>query len=289
MDVGTLIIFDYSGTLSTQAPLFAESGHLKGQLDACGLAALGIKDQNIFWNEIVNPSWEEGSTTAVGYTPLMTARIREWQIKNLGCAAPDEVISEAAGRFVNRYLAYSIIDPSWEHLLRWLSNSQDSLTVIATDHYSEATDAVLSHLRIMRIEANALRDSRLQNGPGRFFVANSADMGVHKSDPAFWEAVKARLSLRIICDILLIDDFGINEQAGDAYRSPAQVALRRQRTVDVLRNVFQAPVKAIVFSSEDTEPSGPDHDFATLIERTSAKVREYLKASHELHQCPSHQ
>jgi len=43
-------------------------------------------------------------------------------------------------------------------------------------------------------------------------VANSADLGVHKADRRFWEILRKRLELDRLRHILLIDDFGVNEQ-----------------------------------------------------------------------------
>jgi hypothetical protein len=71
MTVNKLIIFDYSGTLSLESTLFARPEYLMKQLTESGLMELGVSNPDVFWNEIVNPSWLEGSTTPVGYKKVI--------------------------------------------------------------------------------------------------------------------------------------------------------------------------------------------------------------------------
>ncbi|MBE0555684.1 MAG: hypothetical protein IH628_00495, partial [Proteobacteria bacterium] len=59
----TVLIFDYSGTLSLEMPRFARAENLRRALAETGLAAVGVTGPEIFWDEIVNPTWVEGSTT----------------------------------------------------------------------------------------------------------------------------------------------------------------------------------------------------------------------------------
>ena len=70
----SLVIFDYSGTLSLEAPCFGRPENLGPALAESGLSGLGVSPEN-FWERIVNPTWEEGSTTAIGYQRLLAARI----------------------------------------------------------------------------------------------------------------------------------------------------------------------------------------------------------------------
>ncbi len=66
MMIEKVVIFDWSGTLSPEAVRFAEDENLKRELERSGLASLGMATSETFWNEIVNPTWEEGSTIAAG-------------------------------------------------------------------------------------------------------------------------------------------------------------------------------------------------------------------------------
>ncbi|MBW2557670.1 MAG: hypothetical protein JRD69_02330 [Deltaproteobacteria bacterium] len=210
-----LVIFDYSGTLSLDAVRFAEGDNLTGELEQSGLVGLGIADPETFWEEIVNPTWEEGSSTAIGYREVIFRRIKEVFFP----AVSDEEIRLSAARFVDSYLAHSPIDDRWHSILQKLSGDPSVVTVIATDHYAEATDYIVGFLKEMGIGTISLKEvSGATVSPG-FVVANSADMGAYKVDPAFWEMVRTGLKLGAIKSVLIVDDFGINEEAGDSYRN----------------------------------------------------------------------
>ena len=61
------IVLDYSGTLSIGAVLFSTPERLAEALRQSGLANLGVTTPAAFWDQIVNPTWEKGSTTSAGY------------------------------------------------------------------------------------------------------------------------------------------------------------------------------------------------------------------------------
>ena len=69
-----LVILDYSGTLSLEAPNFAEPDRLVRELAASGLADFGIATPALFWEQLVNPTWTEGSTTQSGYKQIIAER-----------------------------------------------------------------------------------------------------------------------------------------------------------------------------------------------------------------------
>ncbi|MDO9516293.1 MAG: hypothetical protein Q7J01_09370, partial [Syntrophales bacterium] len=202
-----LVIFDYSGTLSPDAVRFAEDDTLTEELERSGLAALGVADPETFWNEIVNPTWEEGSTTPIGYGEVISRRIKE----AFSPAVPDDQIRISAARFVDSYLTHSLIDGRWSSILGKLGNDPATMTVIATDHYAEATGYIVRYLGEMGAT------------PSSFIVANSADMGAHKADRAFWKTLRNSLQLDTIRGVLAVDDFGFNEGAGDSYADRQKV------------------------------------------------------------------
>jgi hypothetical protein len=76
-----------------------------------------------------------------------------------------------------------------------------------------------------------------EDGYLRFLIANSADLGAHKAETAFWKTVRAGLS-RILSrpsaeaftSICLIDDFGFNEEARSAYGGELKARARRDST-----------------------------------------------------------
>ncbi len=146
----TLLIFDYSGTLSLEAPRFGQPENLLRALAETGLAALGVSTPEIFWGQIVNPTWVEGSTTQAGYKRVMAERIAALR---LAPGASAEEIAAAASRFVDRYLDHSRIETDWRPLLTRLSENPNVTTIVATDHYAEATGRIIAELGAWGIPA----------------------------------------------------------------------------------------------------------------------------------------
>ncbi|MBW2562042.1 MAG: hypothetical protein JRE40_14485 [Deltaproteobacteria bacterium] len=273
-----LVIFDYSGTLSLDAVRFGEDDNLTGELERSGLAALGIAGPDTFWKKIVNPAWEEGSTTAIGYREVMYRRIKEV----FSPAVSDEEIRVSAARFVDSYLTYSPIDGRWRPILKKLGEEPSVMTVIATDHYAEATDYIIGFLKEMGAEAISMKDVSGASAFPKFVVANSADMGAHKADPGFWEMVRTVLKLDAIQSILIIDDFGFNEEAGDSYADRRKVEDRKRKTIDLLKGIFNVPVYAISFMLErdDQVPTSREKDEKTRgdsIIQASLEIEQWLK------------
>ena len=269
--IETVVIFDWSGTLSPEAVRFAEDENLKRELERSGLASLGIVTPETFWNEIVNPTWEEGSTTPIGYTEMIVRRIRA----AFSPAVPGDRIRTSAARFVDSYLTHSSIDGRWRPVLQELGNDPSVLTIIATDHYAEATGYLLRFLTEMDIPAVPLGDAPGARTP--FIVANSADLGVHKADPAFWETIQNSLGLKAISRVLIVDDFGFNEVTGDSYGERRKVEERQRATLALLEGVFGVPVSCIPFMWERTsDPEASDKTLGGLIARASEQIEAYL-------------
>jgi hypothetical protein len=238
-----LVIFDYSGTLSLDAPRFGRQENLVPALAETGLAALGVATPEAFWDQIVNPTWTEGSTTDAGYKKVMARRIAAL---GLAPGAPAGEIEAAASRFVDRYLMESGIDAHWRPVLSHLSARPDTAVIVATDHYAEATETIIRYLRSWSIPAR--KTGKRETTPlFPFFVANSADLGTWKSNRRFWEIVKLQLSLEHLRRLLLIDDFGFNEEEGNSYSERAKVTVRQAKTTDLLRKIFQIAVEVIPF------------------------------------------
>ncbi len=131
------------------APL-RPAGEPQRALAETGLAALGVTSPEIFWEEIVNPTWVEGSTTQAGYKRVMAERIAALR---LAPGAPPRRSQAAASRFVESYLDHSRIDPRWRPLLARLSENPDVGVIIATDHYAEATGRIIDELGAWGIPA----------------------------------------------------------------------------------------------------------------------------------------
>jgi hypothetical protein len=237
-----LIILDYSGTLSLEAPLLAEPGALLEQLAASGLKDFGIDAPRVFWQEIVNPTWKEGSTTAAGYKKVLSDRV-------IALLPPDMSLSrraalaKAAAAFVDHYMAGSRIDFRWKPVLKKILEAPSVMPVIATDHYAEATDAMIHHLSECDIPSMSVMDAKPQRAC--FIVANSADIGFHKDDPRFWRTLHTSLCLHAVRSVLILDDFGYNEQEADAYAERKNIEHRMKTTLMAIESVFSAVVEVL--------------------------------------------
>jgi hypothetical protein len=264
-----LVILDYSGTLSLASVLFASSPRLSAELERCGIKGLGVSTCEMFWEIIVNPTWQEGSTTSAGYKKVMKKALQET------FHLDHSIVSPAVESFVDAYMAESRIDPSWKPVLEKLNQRPGVKTIIASDHYAEATDAILASLSDMNIKAAALREPGGHIRDVSFVTANSADIGFHKKDPRFWEAVKARIMPDKAAEVLIVDDFGANEQAGNSYAEREKVRVRIRETRDALAEVFQVRVEVFPFILEDGCFKDETH-YLNLIGEVSKKLDEFL-------------
>ena len=269
-----LVIFDYSGTLSLEAPRFGQPANLVRALAESGLFSLGVTTPEIFWEEIVGPTWIEGSTTAIGYKRVMAERI---EALGLAPCATDAEITAAASRFVARYLDHSWIDPHWRPILEKLTGYPGAAVVIATDHYAEATETIIRYLHSWDITVQKAKDGAGGNRwLSLFSVANSADIGFWKADRRFWEVLKSRFSLGAVRSVLIIDDFGFNEEQGDSYGEWARIEGRQEKTFTILGEVFQAGVEVIPFFLKGRERE----DAPSLrIAETGGRIGQFLNSA----------
>jgi hypothetical protein len=269
-----MILFDYSGTLSLEAPLFAGPDFLMQQLEACGLRAFGIDSPHVFWDKIVNPTWVAGSTTTAGYKKVLLDRIVATLHPDLSVRRRF-TLADAVAAFVDRYLSRSRIDACWEPVLRRIDADPSVRAVIATDHYAEATGAIINFLGEWKIKAAAVIDAAMDPEPASFVVANSADIGVHKADSQFWRFLKTNLRLNAISQILIIDDFGYNEQDADAYGERHKVQERMKTTIATLETVFSAAIEVFPLMI-GTDIRGRDGRWENLFEEVTAVIDRFL-------------
>ncbi len=265
-----LVIFDWSGTLSPGAVLFAEQENLTGELEKSGLAALGVSSPELFWDEIVNPTWQEGSTTQAGYGALILRRIRDV----FSPAVSDHEIGICAARFVESYLLHSSVDGLWVPLLKRLCRDSSVITVIATDHYAEATACIVRSLGRIGIKALPIKEAC---GALSFAVANSADLGANKASDLFWEAIKGFLNLNAIQKVLIVDDFGFNEEEGDSYGERRKVEARKEATLDTLERTFGPVISLLPFMWERSgDPERDDRFLGSIVMQTSELIEKNL-------------
>jgi len=281
-----LVIFDYSGTLSLEAPHFARPGNLLSALAESGLSKLGVATLEAFWGEIVGPTWTEGSTTEIGYKRVMAQRIEALGLAP-GVAGPE--IAAASSRLVDLYLDHSRIDPLWRPILENLAGNPDVYVIIATDHYAEATETIIHNLHSWNIPARKAGEGtepRLPAGNGRrpllgqpfpLFIANSANIGFWKADRRFWETVQLRLAITAIRSVLIIDDFGFNEEQGDSYGERAKVEARQKETATSLQEIFQTSLTVIPFFLKTGERDRKEAG-AQRIAETVRRIHRFLNS-----------
>ena len=245
-----LVVLDFSGTLSLGAVRFARDEVLRQALVESGLWELGVDSLETFWREVVDPTWEVAATTSCGYARALCERVRALA-EARGLEAEEEDLRARAEAFVARYLAYSAIDPAWGPLLRELAARPGVTTVVATDHYAEATPHILGQLAAMGVAAAPA----LQGG-ARVLVANSADLGALKADRAFWQRLRPVLGKEPLRRVVLVDDFGANEGVLDSYGDRSRVERRVAATAEVLGGVFGAPVQVFCFWLADRRGEG---------------------------------
>jgi hypothetical protein len=257
-----LIIFDYSGTLSLEMAEFAEPDNLMHHLQESGLFTLGVKSAALFW-EIINATWEKGSTTNAGYKKVFQDGIYQL-FPETARSGQTEVVT-AVANFTDAYFKHSPIDPHWRPVLEKVNNNKSVHVIIATDHYAEATDTIINCFDKWKIQATTANVC----DQGNYIVANSADIGVHKAERKFWETIKNKCGISAN-QILLIDDFGANEQSADAYAQTKEISQRREKTINLLENVFSASVECFSFAGQGVT-------IADLVAQTSAKITQFFR------------
>lgn len=238
-----MLVLDFSGTLSLESTRFGRPDNLVRELQETGLWQMGVNSTDVFWNDIVNPTWLEGSTTGKGYKQLLFEQVHRLSVGQKDRPG-EEAIRGSAALFVDRYLAGSTIDPAWQPFLHFFAGRPDLFLLIASDHYAEATTHIRHQLDALGLPHAPVLEPA---GKGRIYVANSADIGHPKVSLPFWEIVKEALNLHRLARIVIIDDFGLNEQAADRYAGQQKVVQRLDQMVRLLTSVFQADALAFPF------------------------------------------
>jgi hypothetical protein len=280
-----LLLFDFSGTLSLGAVEFGKPENLVPALKRSGLADLGVTSEIFFWNELVYPTWVEGSTTARGYQAVLVDRIKVLGLHGPGDSQPFASIPRAVSLLLKQYFDQCRIDVRWRTLLEDLRDDPSVQVVITTDHYAEATPLIAGRLADWHIEARALSEA-VTGVKKPFLIANSADLGVHKADVRFWRYIRDKLAGKGPCRVLLVDDFGANEDSRDPYGDPARVQVRQEETGRVLREVFPEGVDIhpfILAQSEinATEVSDKNDLYDLHISGAVAYVMAFLEAGRD--------
>ena len=235
---------------------------------------MGIVKPEYYWEDLVNPTWLDGSTTSAGYKKVLEEKLRSILIQS-SSIVPYTLIAEAVSLFAEAYFKYSRIDNRWEPILYKLCQCPSIKTIIATDHYAEATGFIIHFLQEFQIHAIPAKEVDMLSQRASFIIANSADMGVHKADRRFWEILKSSLMMEKIRHILIIDDFGYNEQKGDRYGDFPNVNMRRENTVSTLKSLFSAEIEVFPFMIHDGQLSD-NKIYGNLVRSAAARIEPYL-------------
>ncbi|NMD42706.1 MAG: hypothetical protein GYA86_05260 [Firmicutes bacterium] len=243
-------VIDFSGVLSPGAAAFSRPQNLQQALLESGLAKLGL-DQAAFWSEIIEPTWHQGSTTTRGYRKLLGDAMLRLAASRGESPAPAAVFT-AVDRFTAAYLRHSAIDRRWAPVLDRLIRQK--VVVIATDHYAEATAQIIAQLSSLGLAAVPALAS-VPADP-RILVANSADLGAPKKSAAFWKTLLRRVKAAPAA-VLLVDDFGSNEQPGDSYGRQERYLARKEKTAAAIESAWGVPVEIFPFllQHEDEFPA----------------------------------
>lgn len=230
-----LFFMDYSGTLSLKSSRFANNHHLRQELHRSGLAELGIHTTEDFWNELVNPSWERGSLTQRGYYGVLLDRMNFF--------APETPIEneEAVRRFSRSYFNSFEIVPEWVKPLRTWIERGDRI-VIATDHYAEATEAIIRSFSEIGLKAAPLQDM----SDDCIVVANSADIEKWKSTKDFWIILRSFLHQEKADEVTIIDDFGSFELMDDLYSHIGHISERSMNIGNLVRAGFNEHIVRVI-------------------------------------------
>jgi hypothetical protein len=244
VDAIALVIFDYSGTLSLGAAAFGRPGTLQRHLESSGLAGLGFDTPARYWRGLVAATWENASTSGEGFKSIAARRIQELA----GPATEPAEIRSALDRFVDAYMHHSRIASTWQPLLADIQVDAGTLGLVATDHYAEATAALREHLAVLGIDAVSAVQAAGIDPHKMFLIANSADIGCAKADPRFWLNLRQTCLSRPLSKVVLVDDFGSNEQDQSGYADTARIAARIEATRQSLADVFGPEPQVVQFT-----------------------------------------
>lgn len=239
-----LVVLDFSGTLSVEAPQFAAPETLEGRLRDSGLWELGIDSPRLFWERLINPTWHRGSTTTDGYATVLTAAAAG-VLHERGRDVPPATIELAAAAFAGHYFAHSPIAAQWHACLRRLHDLDHVALVIATDHYAEATAHITAELAGLGLDGTPVTSAAPTSG--QLLIANSADVGHHKTSGEFWERVRHALGDDTVAPLILIDDFGANEADAAGYAERERIRRRSRATRAALSTVFGVAPHVVSF------------------------------------------
>ena len=285
MEKENLILIDFSGTLSLEAVNFGQGETISFHLEKSGLVELGVVSETFFWDEIVTPTWLEGSTTRRGYINILTDRITALCLPD-GESDPQTDgtvnVKKAVSLFMAAYFDCCRIDAAWKSILQSLQDDPLTQVAVVTDHYAEATATIINRLADWNIKAIPLSKA-VKGAENHLIIANSADVGFHKADSRFWYTLHDQLFSPGHYDIkvLLLDDFGGNEAIGDHYGNRAQVIVRKEKTKQAIEEVFGKYVDIYSFLLQFLENDPPNAEekkelYGSLVKDALSYIQRFI-------------
>ncbi|MBZ0285029.1 MAG: hypothetical protein K8L97_30115 [Anaerolineae bacterium] len=187
------------------------------------------------------------------------------------------MLQASASKFVDDYFAYGSIDVDWKNIFTGLQTS-DTLVIVATDNYAEATDHIIAHLQFLEVSCCSALATEIVDGT-QVLVANSADLGFYKSNHSFWGKLKTHLRLGEFSTIFVVDDFGFNEVGFDIYSEPDKVKKRSLEMSEALSSVFDyVPVlfNFFVKTLNDPETSNISESYTREYKTLIAEVEKLI-------------
>ncbi len=273
-----LIIIDYSGTLSLSTCLFGTDKYLIDAFKTSGLWDLGVKNINFFWKDLISSTWDEGATTSIGYNMLLSKKLIELKFRD------EKKIIQACQSFTELYLQNSNIENEWFPILRSWQKNPLIMILIVTDHYIEMTQHISSQLDIFGLNNIAL-DKNLSSylthksvsSDNSIIIANSANLGCLKQSMLFWNQIKACLSQYEFEQLLILDDFGYNENINDEYSQNDKIQKRKDKILDIITHYFPLPFLCYPFFLKSIH-SGDNIKIMTELNSSLDLIQNSIKA-----------
>jgi len=141
--------------------------------------------------------------------------------------------------------------------------------IVATDHYAEATEAIIGHLAALGLSGAPL--AAAASAPRDVRVANSADLGCRKTDPSYWRKVASAVGGKPAA-VILVDDFGAGERGASGYAAREAAARRKQLTAQALRAAGDWTVRVYAVAPADGGVSA----LAAVVAAVEDVIREAL-------------
>ncbi|GAB4170684.1 MAG: hypothetical protein Kow00108_04820 [Calditrichia bacterium] len=231
----SLILIDYSGTLTIGGMNFLKNDQANSLLDWELLNKFQIPDMQTFWEQLITPGWPKGAISDVPYPQLLLEQTEK--LNTILYHQYSETLSRMFKQFCYAYFEAQLPAHQWIPVIKSL-NSQPSISVvICSDHYIDAAYYLLRYLREQGITCSFINPNVRHVDDHQVFLAFSSLFGHTKEEKAYWHVLNSSLTF-VPSEILIVDDFGANECDLDTFSQPQQVTIRKQQILNHIKDVF---------------------------------------------------